>query len=79
MFEFTREIYWKMVDSAIKYESHWWDCIELENGMAVTFAMDKMKPYDVEVFDEDDNVIPNNFNISQYFFWLKDSYGIDIA
>lgn len=34
-----------------------WDCIELENGYAVTFACKNGKPYGIEVRDENDDVV----------------------
>jgi hypothetical protein len=70
--EITQDIYFKMIDSAIKYHSHYWDCIELPNGNAVTFAMKDMIPYDICAYDIDDNELQHNFSIETYKFYLED-------
>ena len=65
-YNITNEIYSEMAERAAKYVSCYWDCIELEDGFAVIFALDNGKPYDVEVRNEDDEVIASNFNISDF-------------
>lgn len=57
MFRFSKDIYEYMAESAVRYCSHFWDCFEMPNGFAVTFAMDNMRPYDICVYDINDNVI----------------------
>lgn len=42
-FHITDTIYFEMINRAEKYENAYWDCIELENGMAITFAAYKCR------------------------------------
>ena len=65
-YNITDDIYFEMINRAERYENAFWDCIELEDGFAVTFALKNSKPYDVEVYDEDNNVIPNDFNLIRF-------------
>lgn len=62
----TDSIYFEMINRAERYENAYWDCIELENGCAVTFALRNGKPYDVEAFDEDDNTLEHDFSLSMF-------------
>lgn len=65
-YNITDDIYFEMINRAERYENVYWDCIELSDGCAVTFALESGKPYDVEVYDEDDNILVNNFNLSRF-------------
>lgn len=65
-FHITDTIYFEMINRAEKYENAYWDCIELENGMAITFALKGGKPYNVEAFDEDDNSLQHDFNLATF-------------
>ena len=62
----TDNIYFEMIDRASKYENAYWDCIELADGCAVTFGLMNGKPYDVEVYDADDNILAHDFNLTRF-------------
>lgn len=65
-YNITDDIYFEMMNRAERYENAYWDCIELEDGHAVTFALRDSKPYDVEVYDEDDNVLEHDFSLARF-------------
>lgn len=65
-FNITDDSYFEMMNRAERYENAYWDCIDLPDGFSVTFALKDSKPYDVEVYDEDDNVIPNDFDLIRF-------------
>lgn len=65
-FNITDDIYFEMMNRAERYENAYWDCIDLPDGFSVTFALKDFKPYDVEVFDEDDNELEHDFSIARY-------------
>ena len=44
-----------------------WDCIELPDGCAIIFGSKFCKPINVEVRDEEDDTIPSDFNMTD--FW----------
>lgn len=62
----TSEIYKAMAEQAELYGSFIWDCIELENGAAITYAMKNGMPYDVEAKDEEDNTMDHDFSLRLY-------------
>ena len=43
-----------------------WDCIELENEWAIIFACREGQPYDIEVRNEDDDIIPHDFDLAKF-------------
>lgn len=65
-YKITTEIYEEIVNRAERYNTCFWDCIEVASGHAVVFALDNGRPYDVEVFDEDNNTIGHDFNLSTF-------------
>lgn len=65
-YNITNDIYEEMAERAAKYVSCFWDCIELTDGCAVTFALKNGKPYDVEAYDEDDNRMTTNFDLDRF-------------
>lgn len=65
-YNITNEIYTEMAERAAKVCLCYYDCIELEDGCAVTFALESGKPYDVEVRNEDDEIITNDFNVTDF-------------
>ena len=58
-FNITSDIY-EAIAEVCNGRTFYWDCIELENGYAVTFACKNGKPYDIEVRDENDDVVAYN-------------------
>lgn len=58
--------YEKMVESALRYGSHYWDEIELKDGTGITFAMEKEIPYDVTGWDEDGEEVETDYEQSIY-------------
>lgn len=65
-YNITNEIYFEMAERAAKYDSCYWDCIELEDGCAVTFALENGKPCDVEAYDEEDNRMTTDFDLARF-------------
>ena len=65
-YHITTEVYEAMAERAQKYATCYWDCIELADGHAVTFGLNRGKPYDVEVRNEDDEVISHDFSVSEF-------------
>lgn len=64
-FNITNDIYFKMIEIVEKGDSNW-DCIELEDGCAITFAVRNNAPRYIEVFDEDDNVLEHDFSMTRF-------------
>lgn len=64
-FNITNDIYFKMIEIVEKGDSNW-DCIELEDGCALTFAVKDKVPHHVEVFNEDDVILTHDFSLSRY-------------
>lgn len=65
-YNITDDIYFEMIRRAERYENTYWDCIELEDGCAVTFAIRDSRPYNVEVLDEDNNEFEHDFSMARY-------------
>lgn len=63
-YNITEDIYFKMIDRCER--AFTWDCIELEDGCAVVFSCKNNKPYDVVVYDEDDNKLPHDFDMAKF-------------
>lgn len=65
-YNMTDAIYREMAKSAERYGTCYWDCIELEDGCVVTFALDNGRPYEVEVYDEEDCRIEHDFSLLKF-------------
>lgn len=65
-YNITPVLYEEIAERCADNANFFWDCIELENGFAIVFASRNGKPYDVEVMNEDDEVIENDFNYIRY-------------
>jgi hypothetical protein len=63
-YNITDDIYLKMIDRC--YRAFTWDCIELADGCAVVFSCRDNRPYDVAVYDEDDNRLDHDFDIKRF-------------
>lgn len=61
-FNITSDIY-EAIAEVCNGRTSSWDCIELENGYAITFACKNGKPYDVAVWDEDGEMLAHDFNL----------------
>ena len=64
-YNITNEIYYKMIERVNSGDCSW-DCIELEDGCAITFAVKNNAPRFIEVFDADDNTLEHNFSMTLF-------------
>lgn len=64
-YRISDETYFKMIEIVEHGDSNW-DCIELEDGCAITFAVRNNAPRYIEVFDEDDNVLEHDFSMTRF-------------
>ena len=64
-YNITDETYYKMIDIVEKGDCYW-DCIELEDGCAITFAVKNNTPCLVEVMNEEDVVLRHDFSLSRF-------------
>ena len=65
-YNITDAIYKEMVKRAERYETCFWDCIDTEDGYAVTFALENGEPYEVEVYDEDGCQLAHDFSLTKF-------------
>ena len=65
-YHITDSIYREMVKRAERYESCAWDCIDIEGGLSLTFALEANVPSEVELYDEDDNIIMHDFDMARF-------------
>lgn len=64
-YNITDKTYYKMIERVEQGDCNW-DCIELEDGCAITFAVLNNAPRYIEVFDEDDNILEHDFSLARY-------------
>lgn len=64
-YSISDKTYFKMIEIVEQGDSNW-DCIELEDGCALTFAVKDKVPHHVEVFNEDDVILTHDFSLSRY-------------
>lgn len=64
-YNITDKTYYKMIER-VEQGDCFWDCIELEDGCAITFAVRNNAPRYIEVFDADDNVLEHDFSMTRF-------------
>lgn len=64
-YNITDETYFKMIEIVESGNCNW-DCIELSDGCAITFAVKGNAPRNIEVFDEDDNILTHDFSMARF-------------
>lgn len=65
-FHITPDTYRTMIKRAQKYNTCYWDCIELPNGDIITYTLNNGKPSDVEVFDMFDYRQDHDFSLDTF-------------
>ena len=65
-YHITADIYEQIAENASRYGRSHWDCIELEDGCAITYEVKEGRPFNVKVYDEDDVQLDHDFSIYSF-------------